>query len=288
MLLLLSFLWSVSFLFINITVRQLPPFTIVLARVGLSALFLLPLIYLSGHRLPRDPKLWLSFAFMGIISNLLPFSLITWGQIETPVGLTSIILAATPLVTVTLAHFLTPDEPLSMAKIISVILGLIGVAVLIGPSLLDGLDIQALSQLAILGAAFFYGMTAIYARRYRDLPPMVVTTCMLLCTTILLVPITLWIDQPWTLRPDGLTLGALAGLAVLSTALAYIIYFEILATAGATSAALVTFLIPVSALLLGIFLLDEQLTGNSLLGMALIFVGLIIIDGRLPKLLKLS
>jgi len=169
MLLLLSFLWSVSFLFINITVRQLPPFTIVLARVGLS------------------------------------FSLITWGQIETPVGLTSIILAATPLVTVTLAHFLTPDEP--------------------------------------LGAAFFYGMTAIYARRYRDLPPMVVTTCMLLCTTILLVPITLWIDQPWTLRPDGLTLGALAGLAVLSTALAYIIYFEILATAGATSAALVTFLI---------------------------------------------
>ena len=286
MLLLLSLLWSISFLFINLTVRQLPPLTIVLARVGLSAALLLPLVYLRGYRLPTAPKIWVSFMIMCIMSNVLPFTLITWGQIETPVGLTSIIIATTPLFTVVLAHFLTQDEGMTSSKMISVILGIIGVILLIGPSFLDGLSIQGLSLLAILGASFFYGMTAIYGRRFQNIPPIVVTTSMLICATIILLPFTLWLDQPWALRPDMMTLSALAGLAVLSTALAYLLYFQILATAGATSVSLVTFLIPVSALLLGIFILGERLTGNGLVGMVLIFVGLIIIDGRLVALLR--
>lgn len=283
MLLLLSILWGASFLFIGLSVRSIPPFTVVLGRVGIASFVMLLVLYQQGQRLPWSLSAWGGFVGMSLLSNLFPFSLITWGQTQIPAGLTSIIIASTPLFTAVLAHFLTSDESLTLPKIGGVLLGLIGVTVLIGPELARGIGAQGLAQLAVLAAAFFYGASAIFGRRYRHIPPMVMTTGMLVSTTVIMTPVALWYDFPLVNQPSWLSIGALICLAVLATAVAYILYFRILATAGATNASLVTLLIPVSAVLLGVLFLGEQLTANILLGMGLIFAGLILTDGRFIK-----
>ncbi len=283
MLLMLSVLWGASFFFIGLSVRSIPPFTVVLGRVGLASLVMLIVLYSQGQRLPWTLRTWGVFLGMSLLSNLFPFSLITWGQTHIPVGLASILLASTPLFTAILANFLTDDEPLTLLKISGVSLGLVGVAILIGPNLVQGLGAQGLAQLAVVLAALFYGMSAIFGRRFRHIPPMVMTTGMLVTTTILMTPIALWYDFPLVKQPTLLSIGALIALAVFATALAYILYFGILSTAGATNTSLVTLLIPVSAVLLGIIFLGERMTINTLLGMGLIMGGLILTDGRFVK-----
>lgn len=283
LLLLLSILWGASFFFIGVAVRSIPPFTIVFGRVAIAAAVMLVVLYLQGERLPTSPRVWGGFIGMGLLSNLFPFSLITWGQTQVPVGLTSIIIASTPIFAAVLAHFWTQDEPLTLLKVGGILLGLCGVTVLIGPNLLGGIGVRGMAQLAILAAALFYGVAPIFGRLYRDVPSMVMTTGMLVSTSVMVAPIALWYDFPLAKQPDLISVGALLCLALFATALAYILYFRILATAGATNTSLVTLLIPVSAVLLGIMFLGEAITSNSLLGMGLILSGLILIDGRIFK-----
>ena len=167
-----------------------------------------------------------------------------------------------------------------------VLVGWVGVTVLIGIDSLRNFGIEMLGQFAVLGAAFSYACAAIYGRRFKDLSPLVVATGMLCGSTIMMTPMTRFIDQPWNLSPSGYTMIALFGLAAISTSLAYIIYFRILATAGPTNLLLVTLLIPLSAILLGVMVLGERLEWNAFVGMGLIFIGLIAIDGRLLKRFK--
>ena len=283
LLLTLSVLWGGSFFFAKVALAELPPFTVVLARVALAALALLLIVLACGQRLPRSPRLWGAFLVMGALNNLIPFSLIVWGQTEIGSGLASILNATTPLFAVVLAHVLTRDEQLTPGRLAGVLAGLAGVAVMIGPGALARLDGQVLAELAILGAAFSYALAGIYGRRFQATPPLVTALGQVSASTLMMLPLALLIDRPWSLPAPGLaTLGALAGSALLSTALAYVIYFRILATAGATNLMLVTFLIPVSALILGTTILGELLTSGQLAGMALIGLGLATIDGRLP------
>ena len=169
LLIILSLLWGGSFFFIAVAVRELPPFTIVLGRVSLAAAALIVYVYVSGHRMPTSLGLWGAFFVMGAINNLIPFSLIVWGQTQIESGLASILNATTPLFTVVIAHFLTQDEKLTVARIIGVLLGIGGVIVLIGAEALRGLSRQGLGQLAILGAALSYGFAAIFGRRFKDI-----------------------------------------------------------------------------------------------------------------------
>lgn len=277
----LSVLWGGSFFFTEVALDALPPFTVVLARVGLAAIALNLLVRAAGLRLPGSPGAWGAFLIMGGLNNLIPFSLIVWGQTQIASGLAAILNATTPLFTVLLAHRLTRDERLSPGRLAGVLLGLAGVVVLIGPGALAGLDAMLAAQLACLGAALSYAFAGIFGRRFHGQPALVTATGQVSVSAVLILPLALLAERPWTLALPGPEIGAaLAGLALLSTALAYVIYFRILAMAGATNLLLVTFLIPVSALVLGVSVLGEPLTIGQLAGMALIGLGLAAIDGR--------
>jgi drug/metabolite transporter (DMT)-like permease len=281
LLVVLSLLWGGSFFFAEVALAELPPMTVVLARIGLAALALNLLVLANGRRLPRSPRLWGAFLVMGALNNLLPFSLIVWGQTQIASGLAAILNATTPLFTVVLAHVLTRDERLTPARLAGVAAGLAGVVLMIGPAALGGAGAGLLAQLACLAAALCYALAGIFGRRFRGQPPLITATGQVSAGALMVLPLALLADQPWTLpAPGAMTFAALAGLALLSTALAYVIYFRILAAAGATNLLLVTFLIPISALLLGTWLLHEMVMPRQLAGMALIGLGLAAIDGR--------
>ncbi len=279
----LSVLWGGSFFFSEVALAELGPLTVVLGRVGFAALALVGFVYLSGHRLPTAPGLWGAFLVMGVLNNLIPFSLIVWAQVTIDSGLAAILNATTPLFTVVLAHFLTRDERMTRGRFAGLLLGIAGVAVLVGPEVLGQLGAEGLAQLAVLGAAFCYGCAGIYGRRFQGLPPVVAAAGMVTCSAVLILPVALVAERPWQMDPGALTWAALLGLALLSTALAYVIYFRILASAGATNLLLVTFLIPVSALTLGMAVLGERPEPATFAGLALIFAGLATIDGRLLR-----
>jgi len=246
-------------------------------------------VLISGRRMPADRRLWGRFAVMGLINNLIPFSLIFYGQTQIPSGLAAILNATTPLWTVLLAHWLTRDERLTPNRLAGVLIGFVGVVILLGPELLGGLGVQALAQLAVVGAAVSYAFAGIFGKGFRGIPPLVTATGQVTATAAMMLPLALLVDRTWALpAPTLVTWGALLGLALLSTALAYGIYFRLLATAGATNLLLVTFLIPVSALLLGTLILDERLAPGDFVGMAAIGLGLTAIDGRLLRRLRLE
>jgi drug/metabolite transporter (DMT)-like permease len=283
MLFLLSLLWGGSFFFTGIAVKELPPLTIVTLRVGLAALLLLAIVRAIGLRMPRDRASWTALCGMGLLNNVVPFCLLVWGQTHIASGLASILNATTPLWTVIVAHGLTPDERITGRRLAGVVLGFVGVVLLIGPDALAGLSADLLAQVACLGAAVSYAFAGVYGRRFKrmGLGPMPAATGQVVASSLLLIPAVLIVERPWTLPLPALpTVGALLGLAALSTALAYLIYFRILASAGATNLLLVTFLIPVSAIVLGASILDERLDPRDFFGMALIGLGLLAIDGR--------
>ncbi len=292
LLIILSILWGGSFFFVGIAVKALPPFTIVALRVTIAALALNMLVPAMGHRMPTSGKTWLAFLGMGLLNNAVPFSLIVWGQIYIASGLASILNAATPFFGVIVAHFFLADERLSGRRLIGVLIGIAGVAIMIGLQALDGLgggNIALLAQLAIIGATISYAFSGVYGRRFSGMgvAPMVVATGQLTAASALLIPVALVVDQPWDLAvPNPNVWWAIIGLALISTSLAYIIYFRILAVAGATNLLLVTLLVPVSAILLGTTILGEQLEPRHFTGMGLLAVGLIIIDGRLLTLFR--
>lgn len=279
----LSLLWGGSFFFVGVAVNGLPPFTIVALRVGLAAIALLVVLRLRGLSMPRGPAVWWAFLVMGVLNNVIPQTLIVWGQTHIPSGLASILNATTPLFTVLVAHVATRDERMGLAKVGGVLTGFAGVAVMIGPQAFSGLGGNILAQMAILGAALSYALATVYGRRFRTLgvTPMATAIGMLSGATVVLVPLSLLVEHPWALPPAGLDVWlAVGGLALLSTALAYIFFFRLLATAGASNLSLVTFLIPISAILLGVLVLGETLELRHFAGMAFIGLGLAAIDGR--------
>jgi drug/metabolite transporter (DMT)-like permease len=224
---------------------------------------------------------------MGALNNAIPFSLIVWGQTQIASGLAAILNATTPLFTVLLAHCLTRDEKLTPARGAGVAIGFVGTIVIIGPGALAGLGDGAWPEIAVLAAALTYAAAGIYGRRFRALPPVITATGQVTASSLMMLPMMLIVDAPWTLKmPDLATIGALLGIGLLCTAAAYLMFFRILAAAGAVNLLLVTFLIPVSALALGIAFLGEMLTLPQALGMALIGIGLTAIDGRVVRLFR--
>ena len=284
MLITLSVLWGGSFLFMKIAVSELPTLLVVFLRVSIAALALFVFIKISGIEFPRGVKLWRTFFIMGFINNLLPFSLLVWGMTEISSGLAAILNATTPVFTILVAHFMTSDERISGNKIIGVVLGIGGVVVLVGVDVLGGFNIAIVAMLACLAAAFSYALAAIFGRRFKDmkLATGVAAFGQVAASSLLMLPVVLVVDKPWMLTLPSLETGlALLALGLASTAFAYVLYFKILATAGATNIALVTLLVPVTAVLCGWLVLDETLSVNQFAGMGLIAIGLIAIDGRL-------
>ncbi|WP_374368642.1 DMT family transporter [Dongia sp.] len=287
LLVLLSVLWGGSFFFAKIAVGAIPPLTVALCRVALAALTLYALGRLLKIAIPCDGLFWRDVFIMGLLNNAIPFSLIFWGQQAIGAGLASILNATTPVFTVLVAHVFTADERVGPLKLIGVLFGIAGVAVMVGSDALAGFGNHLWAELAVLAAALSYGFAGVFGRRFKSRPPLMVAAGQLTGSTCWLLLPVLLLDRPWSLDfPGWRVAGAVIALALLSTALAYLIFFRILRRAGATNLSLVTLLIPVSAVLLGVGFLGEVMEVHHLAGMGLIALGLAAIDGRLWRLIR--
>jgi drug/metabolite transporter (DMT)-like permease len=283
MLVALSSLWGCSFFFVGVAVRELPPLTIVVLRVGLAALALHLGMRAMRLRVPTERRVLLVFLGMGLLNNAVPFTLMVWAQGAIASGLTAILNATTPLFAVLVAHVMTRDERATPAKLAGVLVGFAGVAALIGAGALGSLGVAVAAQLAVLAGALSYALAGVYGRCFKAMgvSPLATATGQVTASTLLVLPLALVVEHPWTMAwPSAAAIAAVLGLALVSTALAYILYFRLLASAGAVNLLLVTFLIPLSAVLLGAAFLGERLEPRHFAAMALIGLGLAAIDGR--------
>jgi drug/metabolite transporter (DMT)-like permease len=270
----LSILWGCSFLFVELALRDIPVFTVALGRTGIAAAFLLSL--LAATRSPLLPLLrrWREFLILGALRAAIPMSLIVWAQTRIDSGVAGILNSTSPLFTMVIAHLLTSDDRMSPHRLAGCLIGMAGVIIMIGTEFLYDLGAGLAGQLAMLGATCSYGFAAVYGRRFDTGSNTASAAGMLCGATLLIFPVALLIEAPWTLSPGILSLGALAGLALLSTALAFVVWFRLISTAGPSNTSLVTFLIPFSALGLGILLLGEKPSIASFLGLLIILAGL--------------
>ena len=276
---LLSLVWGGSFFFVAVALEGLQPLTIVALRVSIAAACLWIVVAISRPASFRArPIQWL---VMGAINNAIPFTLIVWSQQHIGSGHAAILNATTPLFTVLVAHVALRDEPLRIQAVAGILAGLVGVVLIVGTSGL-GTDAQVAADLAMLLAAVSYACASVYGRRFGGDPAIVTAAGQLTGSSLIMIPLALAIDRPWlATAPSAGSLGAVAGLAVLSTAFAYVVYFGILRRAGAINLMLVTLLVPPTALLLGVLFLGEDLAAADMLGLAAIGLGLMVIDGRL-------
>ena len=282
MLLLLAAVWGGSFFFGEIALREVPPLTITLHRVMWAVPFLALLVLYKGIAVPKSLRIWGAYLVMGALNNAIPFSLIFWGQTQIESGLASILNGTTAMFAAVVAGLLLPDEPLTAKKIIGAALGIAGVSFIMGPSALTEFNPGNLAQLAILGATLSYAFAGVWGKTaLAGQPPLMNALGMLIGSTVLMIPIVLVFDGPPNLSLSAGVWGALIGMAALSTALAYFLYFAILVRAGAANLLLVTLLIPPFAIGLGVMFLGEQLGLEAWIGFAIIALGFAVTDGRL-------
>ena len=288
LLVLLSAIWGGSFYFFAILIKELPVFTIVFLRVFLATLALWIVVFASGLKPPNSWNQWRNYFVMGTLNNVIPFSLIVWGESKVAPGLGAVLNATTPFFTVLVAHAFTTNERLSWNRLTGALVGLLGVAGLVGFDAIGKLGGDFWYQMMFVLASVLYAFSAIWARRFSNTPPLVNAASQTAASSVLLLPLMLIFDQPWTLAmPSALAIYSQLGLSLLCTAVAYILFFTIIKRAGSTNISLVTFLVPISAMILGATLLNEHITSNHIMGMLVIGLGLALIDGRIPaKMLK--
>jgi drug/metabolite transporter (DMT)-like permease len=286
----LSVLWGGSFFFNGVVLRELPPLTVVLLRVALAAMILLPVLRAYQIRFPVGLSGWKPFFAIALLNNVLPFSLIVIGQTYIPSGLASILNATTPLFTVVLMAA-AGDEKLHARRVVGVVTGLIGVIILHGQDA-RGQDLgfqsgEGVGILLCIAAAFSYGLSALYARRkLSNSPPLATATFQLLASALMMTIVAAVFERPWQLPMPGVTTWlAMIGLSALSTALAYIVFFQVLRRSGSTNVMLVTLLIPVTAILLGYLVLGESISLREIIGALVIGSALLLMDGRVLKLI---
>ncbi len=282
----LSMIWGSAFMFIKIALRELTPFWLIFIRMNIAATFMVGVCLLMKIPFPTGWRNWLSIGFLGVVNTGLPFYLISWAQQFVDSSTASILNATSPVFVMILAHFLTDDEKLTVRKVAGVMTGIAGIVVMVWSSISNGIVLAGMAQVAILGGTFNYALAGIYARRFRNMPSIMVSAVSLVGALIFLTPGLLLTTPPDLAAIKPLTWFAVAMLAIFCTGIAYIIYFRIIATAGATNALLVTLMIPVSAMILASLVLGETLKNNDIAGMVLIFSGLLIIDGRILNALR--
>ncbi|ADZ69362.1 DMT family transporter [Polymorphum gilvum] len=284
---LLGAIWGGAFLFAKVAVAEIPPFVLVFLRVAPAAAVLHLALVLTGRRFPREAKLLGAFCVMGLLNNTIPFSLIVWGQTEIAAGLASILNATTPIFTFLVAAVLLHQETVAAHRVAGVLVGFCGVVVMLSASIAGLADDPLWAQAACLGAALSYALAAAFARRFRDLPPLVTATGQLTASSVIILPVAAVTAGAWSpLATSGVVWLNVLALGIVATAGAYLIYFHLLARAGATNASLVTLLIPASAILSGHLLLGERLSLAQVAGLGLLFAGLLLLDGRILALAR--
>lgn len=285
--LLLAMIWGASFVSIRIALDEVGPMTAVAHRVGWAMVALWIAVLAMRLPLPRDPKIWVGFLGMGLLNNVIPFGLMAWGQLHIESGLTSILNAATAIFGVIVAAVFFADERVTARKAIGVALGFAGVATAIGLENLRNFDIRSLAQLAVIGGTISYALASVWARkRLGTQPPQVAAAGMVTGATLIMLPLAWIVEGPITLELQPRTYLAIGYYALIATALAYLLYYRVLAMAGSGNLMLVTLLIPPFAIVLGAVLLNETLRPAAYFGFALLALGLLVLDGRIWRLIK--
>ena len=279
---LLAFLWGGSFLAIRLALNEVPFVTSVAHRVFWAALILWGYVALRGFPIPRDPKIWGALFVMGLLNNVIPFSLMAWGQLYIPTGLTSVFNAGTAIFGIIIAALILADERLTTRKVLGSLIGFFGVATAIGLESVRNFDITSLAQLAVIGGTISYAFAGVWARiNLKELTPQVAAAGMLTGSSFVMVPTAYLIDGAPSFDLSLTAIGAIAYYVVFATAGAYLLYYRILAAAGSANTMVVTLLIPPVSIVLGAFVLSESLSPNVYAGLALLALGLAILDGRL-------
>ncbi len=279
---LLALLWGASFLTITIALREIGPLTVVAHRVGWAALALWAALAFLRLPLPKDPRVWGAFLVMGLLNNVIPFGLMAWGQLYIESGLTSIFNSATAIFGVLMAALFFADERITPRKALGVTLGFAGVATAIGLENLADFDIRSLAQLAVIGGTVSYALASVWARKkLGDQPAEVAAAGMVSGAAVLIVPLAWVVEGPLTLNLQPETLGAIAYFSLAATALAYVLFYRVLAMVGSGNLMLVTLMLPPVSIVLGALVLDEALQASAYLGFALLALGLIVLDGRI-------
>jgi drug/metabolite transporter (DMT)-like permease len=282
-LLFLAALWGPSFLFIKVGVAEIPPLTLVVGRVGLAGISLYLILRAQGRNLMPWGQIWVHLAVVALVQNALPFVLFSWGEQYIDSGLAAILNGTTPLFTLMLAHFFTHDDRLTPTKAVGTLIGFGGLLILIGPSLLGGVQATTWGLLAVTVASASYGVAIVYSRRHlRGLPSLVGPTTQLLLATLMMMPLALLFERPFELPiPSWPALSSLLALSVFGTALAFVVYYYLIERVSATYVSMVTYLVPIFGVILGVLILDERLGWNAYLGCALILLGVMIVNGVL-------
>lgn len=283
-LLLLGLIWGGSFLAIRTALDEIAVATAVAHRVFWAAAILWVVVLIRRRPLPRSPRTWAALAVMGVLNNVVPFSLMAWGQLHIESGLASVFNAATAIFGVLAAALFLADERLTLRRSVGIGLGFAGVAVAIGLDSLRSFDITALAQLAVIGGTVSYALAGVWSRLHlRGLPPDVSAAGMLTGAALVMGPAALLLDGAPRLDLAPATLAGIGYYAVVATAGAYLLYFRIIRVAGSGNTMLVTLLIPPVAIVLGAQVRGETLGPNVFAGLALLAVGLLILDGRVAR-----
>ncbi len=277
---LLSAIWGGSFMLIKLALGTVPPTTIAAGRLAVAALALSIIARLAGVRLPRGPRDWAPFFVLGFLSSALPFVLIGWGERRIDSALAAILTGVMPLATATLAHLFTADERFTRAKAVGLASGFAGLVVLVGGDALAGLGQQIAGQLAVVGAALCYAGNTVYARRLGPRPPLATATASMIAAVVMILPASLVIDAPWRLAPDATALWAIAALGLAATAGGMLIFYELVRTAGATTTALVNYLVPLAGVGWGAAVLGERPSIRAFVALGLILLGVALNNRR--------
>jgi drug/metabolite transporter (DMT)-like permease len=280
---LLSCLWGPSYLFIKLAVEEIPPLSMQVARVGIGAVILTLIVTLKGTPFPRGRRIWTLLTIQGFIGSAVPFTLFAFGEQFIESSLAAVINGIVPMVAAIASHFCLEDETLTRRKFSGVLIGLVGFLLLLGPTLLDGsVEGDTIGICAVFVACLSYGGAMVFARSYLGaLPPLVAPMGQLVTATVYLIPLAILIEQPQHLNlPSPTAIGAVLFLAVMGTAVAFILYYHILATAGATALSSVAYLLPVIGAFLGVFVRDELLTSGQLLAFGVILIGMYLINSQ--------
>lgn len=283
----LAILWGPSFLFIKVAVLEIPPFTLMTARVGIASFVLYIILRLQGKRLSINAQNWKSFAFMAVIANALPFVLFGWGEIYVDSALAAILNGTTPIFTVIIAHLFLSDDRFTLVKVVGITLGFLGIFILFFPFLSEGVTMHMLGVLAFTGAALCYGISTVYARKkLRGLPPLVAPTAQLFMATICLLPFSFIFENPFAMSmPSWNAINSMLALAIFGSAIAFVTFYHILEMTSATNLSMVTYLIPVIGVILGVVFLDEKLGWHVYVGCAIILLGVMVVNGVFNRFL---
>ena len=282
LLLALVAMWGSSFMFNRVAVASLPPWTVVAGRIGIAALVLTAVVHATGRRLPPPGRTWAPFVLIAAIGNAIPFYLITWGQQVVESALAGILMAVMPLATLVLAHFLVAGERMTRPRVAGFVTGFGGIVLLMGPAALAGAggDAMLVYQLAVLGGALCYALQSVLTRLIIRGDVMVAAAATLIVASLMVVPAALWLDRPWTLSPRGVSVAAVVWLGVAPTALATVLYFQLIRSAGPTFMSLVNYLSPGVAVLLGLVVMGEHPLATAYVGLALILAGIAVAQRR--------